>query len=71
MAVGAIEPQFFARLIEGLGLAPEDVPSQSDRAAYETMRAVFTERFASRTRAEWTEIFAGSDACVTPVLSWA
>jgi alpha-methylacyl-CoA racemase len=34
------------------------------------MKAIFTERFASRTRDEWTEVFAGTDACVTPVLTW-
>lgn len=34
------------------------------------MRAIFTERFATKTRDEWTEIFAGTDACVTPVLTW-
>ena len=34
------------------------------------MREIFTERFAGKTRAEWSEIFAGTDACVTPVLSW-
>ncbi len=71
MAVGAIEPQFFAQLISGLGLAPDDVPNQFDLARYDEMKAIFTERFASRTRAEWTAVFDGSDACVTPVLSWA
>lgn len=71
MAVGAVEPQFFAQLIAGLGLARADVPNQFDTAAYDDMRALFTDRFASRTRAEWTEVFAGTDACVTPVLSWA
>ena len=34
------------------------------------MHKIFTERFASKTRDEWTEIFAGTDACVTPVLTW-
>ncbi|WP_090354561.1 CaiB/BaiF CoA transferase family protein [Mycolicibacterium fluoranthenivorans] len=70
MAVGAIEPQFFAHLLTGLGLRAEEVPGQHERDRYDEMRAVFTERFARRTRAEWTEIFAGTDACVTPVLTW-
>ena len=70
MAVGAIEPQFFAELLTGLGVRPDEIPGQFDRARYDEMRAVFTERFARRTRAEWTEIFAGTDACVTPVLTW-
>ena len=34
------------------------------------MHEIFTERFASKTRDEWSEIFAGTDACVTPVLTW-
>ena len=70
MAVGAIEPQFFAQLVDGLGLAADEVPNQFDIAAYPQMREIFTERFASKTRDEWTQIFAGTDACVTPVLTW-
>ncbi len=70
MAVGAIEPQFFAQLISGLGLTPDDVPNQFDLGRYDEMKAIFTERFASRTRDEWTAVFAGTDACVTPVLTW-
>ncbi|MCW2691283.1 MAG: far [Mycobacterium sp.] len=70
MAVGAIEPQFFAQLLSGLGLSADEVPSQMDIAAYEEMRKIFTERFATKTRDEWGEIFAGTDACVTPVLTW-
>ena len=65
-----IEPQFFARLIAGLGLSADDVPSQFELGRYDEMKAIFTERFATRTREEWTEVFAGTDACVTPVLTW-
>ena len=71
MAVGSIEPQFFAQLISGLGLSADDVPSQFELGRYDEMKAIFTERFASRTRGEWTAVFAGTDACVTPVLSWS
>ena len=71
LAVGAIEPQFFAQLLAGLGLAADEVPAQADRTDYGRLRAIFTERFASRTRDEWTAVFAGTDACVTPVLTWA
>jgi len=70
MAVGSIEPQFFAQLLVGLALSPEEVPNQFDVAAYPEMRRIFTERFASKTRDEWTAVFAGTDACVTPVLTW-
>jgi alpha-methylacyl-CoA racemase len=71
MAVGAIEPQFFAALLTGLGLSPGEVPSQLDIASYPQLHAIFAERFASRTRDEWTQTFAGTDACVTPVLSFS
>jgi alpha-methylacyl-CoA racemase len=70
MAVGSIEPQFFALLVAGLGFAPDEVPGQFDFGRYDEMRALFTERFATKTRDEWTAVFAGTDACVTPVLSW-
>jgi alpha-methylacyl-CoA racemase len=71
MAVGAIEPQFFAALLDGLGLSPDDVPGQLDIGCYPQMRDIFATRFASRTRDEWAQAFAGTDACVTPVLSWS
>jgi alpha-methylacyl-CoA racemase len=71
MAVGAIEPQFFAALLAGLGLAPDEVPSQLEIGSYQQMYDVFAQRFAGRTRDEWTQVFAGTDACVTPVLTWS
>lgn len=71
MAVGAIEPQFFAALLGGLGLSPDEVPSQLEIGSYQQMYDVFAQRFASRTRDEWTQVFAGTDACVTPVLTWS
>ena len=70
VAVGAIEPQFFAQLLDGLGFSPDEVTNQLDVAAFPRVRELFAERFASKTRDEWTEIFAGTDACVTPVLTW-
>lgn len=71
MAVGAIEPQFFAALLAGLGLSADEVPAQLDAGSFARMRELFTAKFASRTRDEWTAVFAGTDACVTPVLTWA
>ena len=71
MAVGALEPQFFAELLKGLELTADDLPNQLDVASYARMREIFAERFASKTRDEWTQIFAGIDACVTPVLTWS
>ncbi len=71
MAVGAIEPQFFAALLRGLSLSPDEVPGQLDIGSYRQMYDIFVRRFASRTRDEWTRVFAGTDACVTPVLTWS
>ena len=70
VAVGALEPQFYTALLSGLGLDPEEVGPQGDRSGWPAMRARFTEIFGSRTRDQWTTRFAGTDACVTPVLSY-
>jgi alpha-methylacyl-CoA racemase len=71
MSVGAIEPQFYARLLQGLGLDPNSLPHQFDREAWPKTAARFAEIFRSKTRAEWTKVFDGTDACVAPVLSLA
>ena len=69
MAVGSVEPQFYAQLLIGLGLGDRELSAQFDPAGWPDTRQLFAEVFASRTRDEWTERFAGLDACVTPVLS--
>jgi crotonobetainyl-CoA:carnitine CoA-transferase CaiB-like acyl-CoA transferase len=69
VAVGAIEPKFYAELLAGLGLAEADLPGQYDRARWHVLRDRFAEVFAKRTRDEWAEAFGGGDACVAPVLS--
>ena len=69
MAVGAIEPQFYAELIKLTGLAEEDLPEQMDRDEWPKMKERFAAVFATKTRDEWTSIFEGTDACVAPVLS--
>ena len=71
VAIGAIEPKFFAELIERLGLAADALPAQHDRARWPELRAAFANTFSTRTRAEWCAIFDGSDACFAPVLSFA
>ncbi len=71
MAVGALEPQFYAQLLDGLGLDPVTLPGQWDFARWRDLRARFAEAFAAGTREHWTTVFAASDACVTPVLSLA
>lgn len=71
VAVGALEPQFYQELLNGLGLADADLPAQYDRAGWPVLRSAFTQAFASRDRDEWVRRFADTDACVTPVLSFA
>ncbi|WP_182345873.1 CaiB/BaiF CoA transferase family protein [Tomitella gaofuii] len=71
MAVGAIEPQFYALLLEGLELSADDLPMQIDQSRWPELRELFAARFATRTRDEWTKVFADVDACVTPVLTMA
>jgi alpha-methylacyl-CoA racemase len=68
MAVGALESQFYAELITGLGLADAGLPDRSDPASWPELRQRFATAFLRRTQAEWAEVFAGSDACVAPVL---
>ena len=70
VSVGAIEPQFYAAMLAGLGLDPADLPAQNDRSRWPELRAKFTEVFASRDRDHWAKVFADSDACVTPVLAF-
>jgi alpha-methylacyl-CoA racemase len=70
VAVGALEPRFYAALIAGLGVAGEDAP-QHDRSRWPELHLKFEALFAARDRDEWEEIFLGTEACVTPVLSLA
>jgi alpha-methylacyl-CoA racemase len=69
-AIGAIEPQFYAELLAKLGLDPETLPGQNDIGRWEELRATFTEVFKTKDRDEWAAVFAGSDACATPVLAF-
>ena len=71
VAVGALEPEFYARLLSGLGIDPADLPDQSDEQGWPLLRERFTEVFASRDRHHWESVFADTDACVTPVLTMA
>jgi alpha-methylacyl-CoA racemase len=71
VAVGALEPQFYAALLHGLGLTGAGLPEQHDRDGWPVLRQRFAAAFASRTRAEWEQVFAGTDACVAPVLNMA
>ena len=69
VAVGALEPQFFALLIKGLGLQGRGLEeTRYNRETWPAMLETFTRLFKSKTRTEWEAVFDGTDACVTPVL---
>jgi alpha-methylacyl-CoA racemase len=71
VSIGAIEPKFYAELLERLGLAGENLPAQLERSRWPELRQRFTDVFRSRTRDEWAAAFEGSDACFAPVLSFS
>jgi alpha-methylacyl-CoA racemase len=68
VSVGAIEPQFYAALLKGLGLEPASMPHQLDQSQWPATARKFAEIFATRTRDDWSASFDGTDACVAPVL---
>ncbi|MBW3621231.1 MAG: CoA transferase [Actinobacteria bacterium] len=68
VAVGALEPQFYAELLARLELDPEDWP-QFDQRRWPAFRTELTRIFAAEPRSHWDEVFAGSDACVASLLS--
>jgi alpha-methylacyl-CoA racemase len=69
VAVAALEPQFYEALLGGLGLAEEELPSQMDRARWPELRTRIAAVFRTRDRDSWEDVFAGTDACVAPVLT--
>lgn len=70
LAVGALEPQFFAALCKGLEVDPAKFPGpREDRKVWPHLRMLFTAKFRSKTRKEWEDVFDGTDACVTPVVT--
>ncbi|MFZ2511307.1 MAG: CaiB/BaiF CoA-transferase family protein [Gordonia sp. (in: high G+C Gram-positive bacteria)] len=70
LSVGAIEPQFYAQLLDGLGLDPEALPHQLDMPRWDELKEVFATVIKTKTRDEWAEIFDGTDACVAPILDF-
>jgi alpha-methylacyl-CoA racemase len=70
VAVGALEPDFYAALLHGLEIDPAELPDQLDRDGWPVLRDIFTAAFAAHTRDEWADRFAGTEACVTPVLTF-
>ena len=71
VAVGALEPQFYAALLDGLGLAADEMPDQNDPTHWPQTHARFEALFATRSRDDWARLFEDTDACVAPVLSVA
>ncbi len=69
IALGSLEPQFYAELLAQTGLDAEDLPAQMDRDGWPRLRARFTELFQTKTRAEWCALLERSDACFAPVLT--
>ena len=69
LAVGAIEKRFYEAFVRRLGLEPSELPRQHDRSGWPELRRRFAETIAGRSRDEWERVFAGSDACVAPVLA--
>jgi alpha-methylacyl-CoA racemase len=69
VAVGALEPKFFAEFAQAIGLDERFVKSQYDPRSWPEMRAAIAARLATRTRDDWARALEGSDACVAPVLT--
>lgn len=71
VAVGAIEPQFYVLLVRGLGLDPVQLPDRGENENWPELTTAFASRFAEYDRDHWLFVFDGTDACVTPVLTFA
>jgi alpha-methylacyl-CoA racemase len=69
LSVGAMEPRFYRTFMIGLGFTDATIPPQDDQSRWEELTAVVAGIIRTKTRVEWLEIFQGTDACVTPVLS--
>lgn len=69
VAVGAIEPQFYQRLLQLCGITDPAFQQQWDEDQWPALRQRLADLFRTRTRAQWCELLEGSDACFAPVLS--
>jgi alpha-methylacyl-CoA racemase len=69
VAVGAIEPKFYAELVRRLGLVEAELPAQHDRSGWPVLRERFEAVFRTKTRDEWQALLEDTDACVAPVMS--
>jgi len=72
MAVGSLEPQFFAALLKGLGIRESEIgDDRLDKKTWPKQAETYAAKFKEKTRKEWESIFDGTDACCTPVLTQA
>ena len=69
IAVGSIEPQFYSELLEKLEINDEQFKEQHNKELWPELKEKMATKIKTKSRSEWVDIFAGSDACVTPVLS--
>ena len=69
VSIGSIEPQFYAELLQRLGIDPEGLPGQNDRAGWPAMKDRLTAIFLTKTRDEWTALLEGTDVCFGPILT--
>jgi len=69
VSIGPIEPQFYAEMLERLGLAGEDLPRPGDPTGVDALKARFAEVFRTKTRDQWTAELEGTDVCFAPVLT--
>ena len=70
VSVGALEPQFYKALLEGLELDIPEFQDQNNADLWPKLKIKLSQRFKQKTRDEWADIFATSDACVTPILTY-
>lgn len=71
MAIACLEPHFYKQMLVGLELNEADLPSVFDASSWPQLKKIFGEKFKAKTKSEWSDIFRGTDACVTPVLTIA
>jgi len=71
ISVGAIEPKFYAELLDRLELDSSALPDQLDETAWPAMKELLADLFRHKTRDQWCELLEYSDACFAPVLSMA
>lgn len=68
ISIGPIEAKFYRLLLDRIGLDAPELANPEDRASWPAARRLFAAHFKTRTRAQWTELLEGTDACFAPVL---